>query len=403
MRQERAAPVLSLSSVATLFAAACVLLFGTLVNRVVAALGRYAIPSPVTGGLIFALAAWGAQASVGFELRFDAVIGGPLLLAFFASVGLSADFRDLARGGVTLLRYLVVLAPYVALQNVIGIGVAQLLDMPPTMGLIVGSITLVGGHGTGAAYAELFGANYNLYGALPIAMAAATFGLVIGGVTGGPVGNVLITRNKLSGSAEAIAEEARDEAEPVDGTRAVAALAAITACMLAGRELSALMAGAPLTLPTFVWALLSGVILRNVLQMAGIWRMGTAPTDLLGGMGLGLFLSLAMMQLRLWEFATLAGPLAVFLTAQAIGCALYAMFAAFPLMGRTYDAALMAAGVIGFNMGSTATAVAIIRALVARHGPSPQAALIIPLTGAFFIDLINAGVLAGFLALPWFA
>lgn len=394
---------MTLSAVATLFATACVLLLGTVVNRSVAVLGRHSIPDPVTGGLIFALAAWGAQAATGFELRFDPVMSRPLLLAFFATVGLSADFRDLAKGGLTLIRYLVVLAPYVALQNVVGMGTAWMLDMPPTMGLLVGSITLVGGHGTGAAYADLFSANYNLAGALPIAMAAATFGLVLGGLTGGPVGNVLITRFRLSGSAADLRHEAADEREHVTVTKAVAALAAITACMLVGAELAGMMAGAPVTLPSFVWALLAGVILRNGLQLAGLWRMGTGPTDLLGGVALSLFLSLAMMQLRLWEFATLAGPLATFLLIQTLGAALYAMLVAFPLMGRTYDAALMAAGVIGFCMGSTATAVAITQALERRHGPSPQPTLIIPLTGAFFIDLVNAGVLAGFLALPWFA
>ena len=156
---------------------------------------------------------------------------------------------------------------------------------------------------------------------------------------------------------------------------------------------------------------IAGLVLGAVLGGITATRRGGRPADIaqyaavyaiLLGLA-GLFLTLAMMQMRLWEFATLAGPLAAFLLAQALGCALYAMAVAFPLMGRNYDAALMAAGVIGFNMGSTATAVAIIQALMRRHGPSPQASLIIPLTGAFFIDLVNAGVLAGFLALPWFA
>jgi len=394
---------MSLSAVETLFATACVLLLGTVVNRTVPVLSRYAIPDPVTGGLIFALAAWGAQAFSGFEVRFDPTMSRPLLLAFFATVGLSADFRDLARGGLVLIRYLAVLAPFVALQNVVGMGTAWVLDLPPTMGLIVGSITLVGGHGTGAAYADLFADSYNLAGALPIAMAAATFGLVLGGLTGGPVGNVLITRNRLSGSAAAIAHEQQEAAEHVTVTKAIAAFAAITFCMIVGGELARLMAGAPLTLPAFVWALLTGVLLRNGLQAAGLWRMGTGPSDLLGGVALGLFLSLAMMQMRLWEFATLAGPLAAILLVQTVAAALYAMYVAFPGMGRSYDAALMAAGVIGFCMGSTATAVAITQALAARHGPSPTATLIVPLTGAFFIDLVNAGVLAGFLALPWFS
>lgn len=394
---------MSLSAIATLFAMACVLLLGTVVNRSVPFLSRYAIPDPVTGGVIFALGAWAAQAATGFEVRFDPVMSRPLLLAFFATVGLSADFRDLARGGLVLIRYLAVLAPFVALQNVVGMGTAAMLDLPPSMGLIVGSITLVGGHGTGAAYADLFGDSYNLSGALPIAMAAATFGLVLGGLTGGPVGNILITRNRLSGTAADVAHGQHDAAEPVTITRTIAALAAIAFCMIVGGELAQMMSGGALTLPSFVWALLAGVLLRNGLQATGLWRMGTGPTDLLGGVALGLFLSLAMMQMRLWEFATLAGPLAAILIVQTIACAAYAMFVAFPGMGRNYDAALMAAGVIGFCMGSTATAVAITQALAARHGPSPTATLIVPLTGAFFIDLVNAGVLAGFLALPWFS
>lgn len=393
---------MSLTSVATLFAAACVLLLGTLVNRSVPLLSRYSIPDPVVGGLMFALGAWGLQAFTGFEVRFDPVLSGPLLLAFFASVGLSADFRDLARGGVTLLRYLLVLAPFVALQNVIGMVTARAIDLPPTMGLIVGSITLVGGHGTGAAYASLFGANYNLETALPIAMAAATFGLILGGLTGGPVGNGIITRFQLSGKKARVKRGEKTEVERTTVTQLVAALAAIAFCMLIGEQLATLTAGAFLKLPAFVWALLTGVALRNGFQVTGVWRMSSQPTDLLGGMGLGLFLALAMMQLRLWEFATLAGPLAVILIVQTIACALYAMFIAFPGMGRDYDAALMAAGVIGFCMGSTATAVAITQTLEARHGPSRQARLIVPLTGAFFIDLVNAAVLAGFLSLRWF-
>jgi ESS family glutamate:Na+ symporter len=394
---------MSLTSVATLFAAACVLLLGTVVNRAVPFLSRYAIPDPVTGGVIFALGAWAVQAITGFELRFDPVLSGPLLLAFFASVGLSADFRDLARGGVTLLRYLLVLAPFVALQNVIGMITARAIDLPPTMGLIVGSITLVGGHGTGAAYASLFGANYNLTTALPIAMAAATFGLILGGLTGGPVGNSLITRFHLSGKKARGKDQQKTDSDYITVTQLIAALAAITVCMLIGDRLAALTANGFIKLPPFVWALLTGVAVRNAFQMAGAWRMTSHPTDLLGGMGLGLFLAMAMMQLRLWEFATLAGPLAVILIVQTIACAAYAMFVAFPGMGRNYDAALMAAGVIGFCMGSTATAVAITQTLEARHGPSRQAKLIVPLTGAFFIDLVNAAVLAGFLSLRWFS
>ena len=394
---------MSLDTIATLLSAACVLLLGTVVNRSVPLLSRYAIPDPITGGLLFALGAWAAQAATGFEVRFDPAMSRPLLLAFFATVGLSADFRDLAKGGLVLLRYLAVLAPFVALQNVVGIATAWSLDLPPVMGLLVGSVTLVGGHGTGAAYADIFSTNYNLQGALPIAMAAATFGLVLGGLTGGPVGNILITRYRLKGSEADIAQEEAAEAEPINVTRVVSALAAISACMLVGGWLSEATSGGVVTLPSFVWALLSGVLLRNGLQVAGIWRMGTGPTDLLGSVSLSLFLALAMMQLRFWELATLAGPLAVILVVQTVACALYALFVAFPGMGRSYDAALMAAGVIGFCMGSTATAVAITQALARRHGPSPTATLIVPLTGAFFIDLVNAGVLAGFLSLSWFS
>jgi ESS family glutamate:Na+ symporter len=394
---------MTLSSVATLFAAASVLLLGAVLNRSVPMLSRYAIPDPVIGGLFFALGTWAAQAWIGFEIKFDPVVSPPLLLAFFASVGLSADFRDLARGGLTLIRYLVVLAPFVALQNVIGVFTARAIDLPPTMGLIVGSITLVGGHGTGAAYADLFGANYNLVTALPIAMAAATFGLILGGVTGGPVGNTLITRYGLSGKKSRGKDAAKSEVEKTTVTMLIAALAAISVCMLCGDRLAALTGGAAVKLPAFVWALLTGVVVRNVLQFSGLWRISSNPTDLLGGMGLGLFLALAMMQLRLWEFDNLAGPLIVILTVQTIACAAYAMFVAFPAMGRNYEAALMSAGVVGFCMGSTATAVAITQALMSQHGPSTQAKLIVPLTGAFFIDLVNAAVLAGFLSLPWFS
>jgi ESS family glutamate:Na+ symporter len=393
---------MSLDPIVSLLAAVLVLLVGTLVNGRVGLLSKYNIPDPITGGLIFAAIASVALAAGGFRIGIDQTIKPVLLLMFFAGVGMSADLRLLKRGGKALAVFLVVLFPYILVQNGVGVAVAKALDLHPIFGLVGGSITLVGGHGTGAAYAERFAEVNNLQSVMELSMTVATIGLIIGGIIAGPVAEHLITRHKLRGQAAAggTAEAAREQVLPITAVGTIGALAGIFAALVGGQWLAARFSGGAITIPGFLWCMIIGVAIRNLVPLAGI-RTDDRASDLISSVCLSLFLVMTMMALDLIQVALSAGPFLVMIAAQAVVIVLYAVYVCFRFMGRDYEAAATSAAFIGFNMGSTATAMANMQAITAKYGPAPQSHLIVPLAGAFFIDLMNATLLTVLLALPF--
>ena len=392
---------MSLEPVGSLLAAIVVLLIGTLVNRSVPFLSKYNIPDPITGGLLFAVCASVALAATGFKLGIDQTLKPLLLLMFFAGVGMCADLRMLKQGGKALAIFLVILFPYILVQNAVGVSVATLLDLHPIFGLVAGSITLVGGHGTGAAYAQRFAEVNNLQSVMELSMTAATIGLILGGIIAGPVAQYVISRHKLQGTASAEkASEAREAAAPITTVGMIGALAGILAAVLAGQWLAVNVPSGAITLPTFLWCMITGVAIRNLVPFARI-RCDDRASDLISGVCLSLFLVMTMMALDLVEVALSAGPLLLIIAAQVVFIALYAVYVCFRFMGRDYEAAVTSAAFIGFSMGSTATAMANMQALTAKYGPAPKSYLIVPLAGAFFIDLMNALLLTLMLALPF--
>jgi glutamate:Na+ symporter, ESS family len=393
---------MSLDPLGSLLAAVVVLLIGTLINRRVALLAKYNIPDPITGGLLFAALASVAWLAVGFRAGIDQTIKPVLLLMFFAGVGMCADLRMLKRGGKALAIFLVVLFPYILVQNVVGLGTAKLLDLHPIFGLVAGSITLVGGHGTGAAYAERFSEVNNLQAVMELSMTVATIGLIVGGVIAGPVAEYLISRHKLRSQ---VVTEASDRGEavaaaPITTVGVIGALAGIFAAVVAGRWLAEQFAGSAVTLPAFLWCMMVGVAIRNLVPFLRI-RCDDRASDLISGVCLSLFLVMTMMALDLVEVALSAGPFLVIIALQVLFIVLYAIYVCFRFMGRDYEAAVTSAAFIGFNMGSTATAMANMQAITAKYGQAPQSYLIVPLAGAFFIDLMNAFLLTLMLALPF--
>jgi ESS family glutamate:Na+ symporter len=329
-----------------------------------------------------------------------------LLLMFFTTVGLAADARMLVKGGSRLLVFLAISVVLIVIQNMVGIGATRLLDLHPVVGLLAGSITLVGGHGTGAAYAGRLGETLNLQGAMELTMASATTGLVIGAVLGGPLAAFLLKRYGLTASApappEAVAVTSEETSDAVTAPSLISTLFVILLCLAGGKVLAGLMAGTGFIVPDFVFCLLLGVVIRNGATLTGAFRMSGATVDVVGNVALSLFLVMALMTMRLLDLINLAGPLFVILAAQTVIMALYATLVTFRVMGRNYDAAIMAAGQVGFGMSSTACALAIMKSVTERHGPSPLAFLIVPMVGAFFIDIMNAFIIQAYLALPMF-
>lgn len=393
---------MSLDPLASLLAATVVLLIGSLLNRRIGLLSRYNIPDPITGGLLFAALASLVFATTDFRLEIDQTLKPVLLLMFFAGVGMCADLRMLGRGGRALLIFLLVLFPYILVQNGVGIAVALALDQHPIFGLVGGSITLVGGHGTGAAYAERFAEVNNLQSVMELSMTVATLGLIVGGIIAGPVAQYLIKRHGLRADANAAAgrtdSQPRHEPEPtLNSLGMMGALAGILAAVVAGQWLAGRFGGGAVTIPSFLWCMVVGVAIRNLLPFAGL-RLDDRASDLISTVCLSLFLVTTMMALNLVEVALSAGPFVLMIAAQVVFIVLYTVFVCFRFMGRDYEAAVSSAALIGFSMGSTATAMANMQTITARYGPAPQSYLIVPLAGAFFIDLMNAVVLT--LTLP---
>lgn len=395
----------SLDAMETLAAAIAVLFVGTAVQGRLGILRDNNIPIPVVGGLLFAVLTTVAFLGFDFGLGFDMALKEPMMLAFFTSIGLGADFRLLVRGGPRLLLFGAVCLVYIIVQNGLGLMAAVGMDLHPLVGLLGGSITLSGGHGTGAAYAARFADVQNIAGVMELAMACATFGLILGGLIGGPVAGRLIRLHNLeaASSHEHHTADVEDETHsPVNSDTLLRTLFIMLICLIGGLSLAQALAGAAFTLPGFVWCLMIGVILRNLQHLVPSLAVHRPTVDMLGSVSLSVFLAMALMSLRLWELLSLAGPLLVMLLIQTVGMALFATFVTFRVMGANYDSAIIAGGHCGFGMGATPTAVANMEALTHRYGPSPQAFLVVPLMGAFFIDFLNALVIQGYLALPLF-
>jgi glutamate:Na+ symporter, ESS family len=395
----------ALDTLETLMAASLVLLLGRQVLARTPLLRTYSIPEPVVGGLLVALLVFAARKVLQVDVRFDTALQAPLMLAFFATIGLNADLAGLKAGGRSLLVFLGAVVGLLVMQDALGIGLAWAVGQDPLLGLLGGSVTLSGGHGTGAAWAKVFAERHGLQAATEIAIACATFGLILGGLIGGPVARFLITRYALVPSAkpepaDATGFEQPKAVRPITADAVIETVALIAVCLAVGSALASWLAGTAFEIPAFVCVLFVGVILRNGLAVLGWYQVVEREVSLLGNVSLGLFLAIALMSLRLGDLASLALPLVAILVVQAIAMAAYAVFVTFRIMGRNYDAAVLAAGHCGFGLGATPTAIANMQAITERFGPSHLAFLVVPMVGAFFIDIANAIVIKLFLLLP---
>ncbi|MES2025240.1 MAG: sodium/glutamate symporter [Pseudomonadota bacterium] len=400
--------MISFDILETLVAASLVLLLGRKLVSSSSFLKTYSIPEPVVGGLLVALLLFALRGFSNVQVQFDGGLQGPLMLAFFATIGLNANLASLKAGGRTLALFLAVVLGLLVAQNIIGISMAKIMGLDPLIGLLGASISLSGGHGTGAAWGKVFAERHGLAAATEIAIACATFGLVLGGLVGGPVAGFLVKRFKLQATADTHAsdDEVQQSFEQPKAVQLITpqafieALALIAVSLSAGTTIANQLNGTAFELPTFVCVLFVGVLLSNGLSLLVGYKIFERAIQVLGNVSLSLFLAMALMSLRLWDLATLALPVLLILTVQAVAMAAYAAFVTFRVMGSNYDAAVLAAGHCGFGLGATPTAIANMQAVTGRFGPSHVAFLVVPMVSAFFIDIANALVIKLFLALP---
>lgn len=389
------------------------LLAGYGLRRAIPVLARYNLPAPVLGGLLVAVAAAIARGQGVSLFQFDTTLQSPLMIAFFTCIGFGASVSLLRAGGPQVLRFFVLASVFAIVQNIVGILIAWPFGLHPLFGVLAGSVTLAGGPATGLAFAPLF-EHAGVAGASSIALAAAMAGIVSGGLVGGPLGTYLVHRHRLraSGAAndtralESIADSddlPRPEAPVGDAEGQtfgiVRNLVAILVAMWIGAWVSRGFAALGLTLPAYIGAMLIAAILRNVDDATGWLGLSHRFIDRFGTVALSLFLVLALMTLKLWELAGLALPLAAILLVQIALALLVAAGPVFRLMGSNYESAVMSGGFLGFMLGTTANAMAVMHTLRERYGPAPRAFLVAPMVGAFFIDFSNALIITAFLNL----
>lgn len=397
--------MLQLDAVQTVALGGLVLLLGYALCRWIPFLGKYNLPEPVVGGLVVALASWWAYSQGSTLYTLDTSLQQPLMIAFFTTIGLNASLSLLRVSLKPVLVFLLLSVGFAFAQNLIGIAVAAMFDIHPLFGVLAGSATLTGGPATGLAFAPMFEAA-GLVGAESIAVTSAMAGIVLGGVIGGPVITALIKQKNVATPGKGIAEVPLSDAAPdpqrvhveSDGDREFNALKAIILLLLVmwgGSFVSQGFTSLGLTLPAYIGAMLVGAALRNLDDLTGWFKLSIHTLEMIGNVCLALFLAVALMNLKLWELAGMGGPLLVNLVLQMAAVAAFA-WVIFGAMGRDYDAAVMGGGFIGFMLGTTANAMAVMRKLAARYGLAPRAFLVAPLVGAFFIDFANALIITGF-------
>ncbi len=384
-----------------------VLFVGKRLNDAVAFLREFSIPEPVTGGLLFSVLFAMLYAAGGVAVEFELGARDFLLVYFFTTIGINANLRDLMAGGKPLLVLLVITISYMAIQNLTGISVAALFDLPTPVGLLGGTVSLIGGHGTAIAWAPRLAENFGVINAMEIGIACATFGLILASLMGGPIAKFLITRHKLTPESVEPLDVGTPREQPTSGIGSLDYLDAILAIhvsIIFGVFLNEGLEELGLKLPMFVTCLFAGILITNLVpknfpRLSGRrWPTRTPAMALIADVSLGTFLAMSLMSMQLWALVELAGPIIAILSAQFAIAVAINIFIVFPVMGRNYDAAVVCSGFGGISLGSTPTAMANMSAVTQRYGASHLAFIIVPLVCAFFIDLVNALLIPFFLA-----
>ncbi|MBQ7585882.1 MAG: sodium/glutamate symporter, partial [Desulfovibrionaceae bacterium] len=391
--------IITVNMYLTLALAVCVLYLGNYMRKRITFLETFCIPSPVVGGLVFAIFSCILHTAGIAEFKFDETLRNVCMIMFFTSVGFQANFKVLKSGGLALLFFLAAVVVLILLQNGLAVSLAKILGVPSFIGLCTGSIPMVGGHGTAGAFGTVL-QDLGLESATTICTAAATFGLVAGSLMGGPLARHLIIKHDLLKTVKDADDSVLVEDE--EKHRRKVSMYAPAAYQLAiamglGTIASSLLSETGMTFPAYIGAMIIAAIMRNLGEFTGKFKVHMGEINDLGGISLSLFLGIAMITLKLWQLAALALPLFVLLMGQVILMALFAYFVIFNIMGRDYDAAVLTAGSCGFGMGATPNAMANMQALTDKFAPSVKAYILVPIVGSMFADFFNSLIITFFI------
>ncbi|MDY5779208.1 MAG: sodium/glutamate symporter [Succinivibrionaceae bacterium] len=387
--------------VVTLSLAAVLLIFGHFIKRVIPILELFFIPAPVIGGLFFSIITLIGHKANLFAFTFDSSLKDLLMTAFFTSIGFTASFKVLVKGGIAVAIFLGISILLICIQNGVGIGLAYSFGLDPLIGLATGSISLSGGHGTSAAFGPLL-EKYGLDAGLSVAVAAATFGLVAGSMIGGPIGKRLLEKYKLRAltgdisNNDMVEGKLTHEEKFIDEHNLFVSICMLIIAMGLGYWVIQGFNALNIILPGYLGPMLVAAVIRNFCDLRHK-QIPIHTINMTGGLALSFFLAMALMTMRLWELQALAIPLITILIVQTIIMGLFAYFVTFRLMGKDYDAAVLACGQCGFGMGATPNAIANMRTFTWVNGESPKAFFVVPIVGSLFIDFFNALIITSFM------
>lgn len=383
-----------------------VLFVGRRINEKVRVLKEFSIPDPVSGGILFSVLFSLIYLITDIQITFDLRVRDILLIYFFTTIGINSNLKDLLKGGKPLIILLAITIAYMAIQNITGITIAKLFGMDSAVGMLGGSVSLIGGHGTAIAWSPKISEQFGINSAMEIGLACATFGLILASIMGGPIAKYLINKYDLKPDEKEPMDVGVSDNQPsqkITSSSFLDAILAIHICGILGVILNKIVAASGLDLPLFVTCLFAGIIVTNLMpssfpRLSGTkWPSRTPAIALIAELSLGTFLAMSLMSMNLVALVDLAGPIFGILAAQFVIAVFINIFVVFRVMGKNYDAAVICAGFGGISLGSTPTAMANMSAVSQRYGNSHLAFIIVPLVCAFFIDLANAIMIPYFL------
>ncbi|MGO1470045.1 MAG: sodium/glutamate symporter [Tissierella sp.] len=384
---------INVNSAVTLASAAVLLLIGNFTKNKIKLLDRYCIPAPVIGGFIFMFITWFGYSNDIFSFNFENIFQETFMLAFFTTVGLGASFKLLKKGGKLLIIYWAVAGVISIIQNGLGIVISKAIGLEAPYALLASAISMIGGHGAALSYGQTFSEmGYEI--APLVGAAAATFGLISAVLVGGPLGRRLIEKNNLKPDEDddfdtSITDVNVGTGDKLTSLDIVKNVSAIIICMAIGTILSGWISEIiNMGFPTYVGAMFVAVILRNLNEKFNFYKFDFTLVDEIGNVMLVLYLSLALMTLKLWELSGLIGGVLLVVLSQVVLIVLLSYFVVFRILGKNYDAAVMCAGLCGHTLGATPSALVNMTAVNDRYGMSRKAMMIVPIVGAFLVDII---------------
>jgi len=382
------------NQITTVFLAVALFALGSWLINKIGFLKRFCIPAPVVGGLLFAALATILKTTDVIEISLDTSLQSLFMITFFTTIGLGASFKLVKLGGKLLVIYWLACGFLALMQNVIGVSLASLMGIHPLIGMMAGAVSMEGGHGAAAAFGQTL-EDLGISSAMTIGAAAATCGLVAGGLIGGPIVKYLVGKYNLTPDEQETEEvDFENKNEQITSDSFFTQVLFITFCMAVGTYVGTLFSEATgFVLPGYVGAMFVAVLVRNIMDKINPEAINMKSISLIGDVTLGIFLSMALMSIKLWEIADLALPLFIIVFAQLFFIVVFSIFVLFKILGKNYDAAVMVAGFAGHGLGATPNAMANMSAVVQRFGPSKKAFLVVPIVGAFLIDVFGIPII----------